>query len=942
MARPPYSEGIPFAEAAPRPPEDYEHIEANPAEFGGLAAEGTERAGAGALALDKFYSQTAATQAVSNWQDKASDLLAKFRQLRGQDAMSAQPEVLQSLKEAEDEGRSSLPNGVAQLQFNENIRYLRSRYEGMVGEHYDQQAQTWAIAVNESAGNNALRDIDQASVKGDLPTIAAGVQRLTDARMKAAQVQFGTLTPDMRQNVAAKAASDAVTTQVRAIMPADPMRAQRVLAANATRLPAAAYDSLSRELKGLTANAQGDADLGAVLPGGGAPTQPAPQSGPALARPISASPGDIAAALRSTEASGPAAISAAGARGEYQVAPAFFRDYARPGENFDSETDRQAVAQRGIANLWQRYQGDPSRVAVAYFSGTGNVTPAGSPTPWKANLSDATGTTTSAYVGRFLTKLGGASAQSPNMPDWSAVEQRAITMTAGDDERQRVLLSKIGQLRSRMELATASERAQLTHAQGDLEKAALAGLPISIPESRYRAVFTPEEADERLTDLSVAQTAGQILAGIKFGSPAQVQSVLTDLTAGMGRVSDQLRSRLAGERGAPTVTTAAGPGQSAPVIESPEAFGLRTGVAALALQQIQERAKALSTDPAAYVLTEPTVAAAAHGMTAGAPDDPTDPTAGDKGYAAFARTALAVEGHLGVTPGAQHVLSVGQAQSIASSLTAPDVDVKQQLDALKKQWGDEVWPHVFGDLVTLGKLPPAYQSVAVLDDPRDAALLARSINETSKSGKDWAHILGNAGGKPVAQGIKDSVRNDPTVLQLERSLSGSGATAQQIDGIVSSIETRAYGKRFYNQDANAAQDAVTAFTSKYALLPNGDARVPVGRFSDVTANARATLVSLTPAQIEVPSMFRVSDTQEALRQNSTAPSAADYVRSIQANPSWITAPRGDALWLMDNEGRIVRGLNGSPIAVPFAAGPPAPPTVPTQAGVPQPGVAISP
>ena len=92
-----------------------------------------------------------------------------------------------------------------------------------------------------------------------------------------------------------------------------------------------------------------------------------------------------------------------------------------------------------------------------------------------------------------------------------------------------------------------------------------------------------------------------------------------------------------------------------------------------------------------------------------------------------------------------------------------------------------------------------------LSRPLQAALLARAINETSKGGRDWADILGNAGGKPVAQMLKDAVRNDTAVMQLERSLSNSGASAQQIDGIMGSIETLAFAHRFYNQDGSAAQ-----------------------------------------------------------------------------------------------------------------------------------------
>lgn len=268
----------------------------------------------------------------------------------------------------------------------------------------------------------------------------------------------------------------------------------------------------------------------------------------------------------------------------------------------------------------------------------------------------------------------------------------------------------------------------------------------------------------------------------------------------------------------------------------------------------------------------------------------------------------------------QHVLTKAGAENTAAQLTAPGADVKTLMDGLKREWGDEAWGHVFADLVTLGKLPAAYQSVAVLDDPKDAALLARSINETSKGGKDWSDILGNAGGKPVAQTIKDAIRNDyPSVMQLERSLSSSGASAQQIDGILGSIETLAYGKKFYNQDADAAGSAVQAFTSKYRILPNGFARIPVKIADTVTSNAGIMLQGLTTDRITVPEAFRTDNSPEGIRARPGAPTADDYLAAVKANPTWITSPREDALWLMDSEARIVRGTDGKPFAVPFNA-----------------------
>jgi hypothetical protein len=108
--------------------------------------------------------------------------------------------------------------------------------------------------------------------------------------------------------------------------------------------------------------------------------------------------------------SGGAATSATsvnGARGGHQIIPGTFAQYAKAGENIDNPTDNANVGRRIVADLAQKFGNDPARVAVAYFSGPGNVAPPGSPTPWLQDKKDGNGTATSAYVQNALGRLGG-------------------------------------------------------------------------------------------------------------------------------------------------------------------------------------------------------------------------------------------------------------------------------------------------------------------------------------------------------------------------------------------------------------------------------------------------------------------------------------------------------------------------------------------------------
>ena len=114
----------------------------------------------------------------------------------------------------------------------------------------------------------------------------------------------------------------------------------------------------------------------------------------------------IAGAIHGQEGTPPGVTSKQGAQSSWQIEPATFKQYAQPGEQLSNEADANAVGHRIIADYTQKYGGDPARVAVAYFSGPGNVAPPGSPTPWKTDSHDGNNFYTSQYVNGVLRRLG--------------------------------------------------------------------------------------------------------------------------------------------------------------------------------------------------------------------------------------------------------------------------------------------------------------------------------------------------------------------------------------------------------------------------------------------------------------------------------------------------------------------------------------------------------
>lgn len=91
----------------------------------------------------------------------------------------------------------------------------------------------------------------------------------------------------------------------------------------------------------------------------------------------------------------------------FQVQQATFNRFAQPGESWNNVSDRNAVAQRMLSKFNQDYGGDLGRIATAYFSGEGNVAPAGSATPYLKNVADSNGKTVASYVSDIARRAGG-------------------------------------------------------------------------------------------------------------------------------------------------------------------------------------------------------------------------------------------------------------------------------------------------------------------------------------------------------------------------------------------------------------------------------------------------------------------------------------------------------------------------------------------------------
>lgn len=100
-------------------------------------------------------------------------------------------------------------------------------------------------------------------------------------------------------------------------------------------------------------------------------------------------------------------MSVDGAIGKFQILPATFAMYAKPGEVITNPADNAAVGKRILDDYAKKYNGDPARIAVAYFSGPGNVSPPGSDKPYLVDHMDGNGKRTSDYANDISKRVGG-------------------------------------------------------------------------------------------------------------------------------------------------------------------------------------------------------------------------------------------------------------------------------------------------------------------------------------------------------------------------------------------------------------------------------------------------------------------------------------------------------------------------------------------------------
>lgn len=427
MATVPDTSGLPTVAPQVSAPDNFQHVQASPDAFGGIVAEGEQHLAAGlqqasdnTLDALKFYDQIATDDAKNKYNSRRQAVLygdpnktvigpdgksvpdtGYFGKV-GSDAMAARPQVMATLDSIGREESAGLHTQASRRDFDDYLQTSNLAVGDDVGRHAAQQQLVWARKVNQDTIDSKLHSL---AVNPDNPKVALDVfTSLQSAYIKQDQLTFGS-TVDPKASIL-RAKQDMAITLIRATLPKDPNRAQKLLDDNSSILAGLpSYDALSdtvrTQSRNMSVSPTADAALAAGVPGLGGTTS-------------------LANAILGQESGGNpgAKTSVTGAVGAFQIQPQTFAKYAQPGENIHNPADNRAVGQRIVDDLQRKYPNDPARVAVAYFSGEGNVAPPGSPTPWIKDRADPTGKTTSAYVSDIQNRLQNQTGRPRSLADY--------------------------------------------------------------------------------------------------------------------------------------------------------------------------------------------------------------------------------------------------------------------------------------------------------------------------------------------------------------------------------------------------------------------------------------------------------------------------------------------------------------------------------------------
>ncbi len=787
--------------------------------------QGVGRAG-DILAAEALKEQALSNEAMARDADSAAatslgSIYNEYASKEGQDAVGAKDAYMQRMLDARREALATMPNPEARRMLDSVLTRRVGFYQESIGRYAAAEQKKWQ---SRSARGAARVAADQAQIFQNVPELMDNLVESGVANI----ANLGELHGWDKDTTTAEQAAyrgKTYTALIQSMLGQNNVeQAQQTFDRVKDRLDAGSAAHIQQLLLPHIRKQQTQMDYAAV--GGGV--------------------SNITEAIRAQESGGrPGQVSVQGARGTMQVTAGTFAQNAQPGESFDNPADVDAVGARLVAKYEQQYAGDPERVAVAYFSGPGNVSEPGSPNPWKEDRKDGNGKSVSSYVKEVTARLKKDTADAPTYerPDFDTMRQRAAGVAGDDTDRYARLLAKINQSEAQYNSTTKAQRATLDARLNDVQAALADGREVAIPETEIRRLYPKQVADETIGKLTEIRQQGYAYQAVQFSSPAEFAALMAgyeDVGKAPGGTDAQVQ---------------AGYAQRAKVRDTLITARLRA-------------MEALKKDPAIYVGKAPAVAAAL--------------ASGDQ--EAYARAALGEQERLGVPEADRRVLPKEQAAALVQQLISADpekVPAAAALQGLAQKFGG-AWPAVWRDMVREG-LPPAYMVLGSMDAPGQVGARGdaqRMMALVAQKGGD--KLLRETVGDPtIAKSIDDGIYGSLAAFRetVRYATGGRELYARTRDF----VRNMAYYYYFYagqGQSANAAVASAvgSVLSAKYDF--SGSMRVPKGQLSlaqEVTSSVQRALTveDLAPVQPGPLAATDASDLLAVAKRGIWVPNADD-------------------------------------------------------------------
>lgn len=446
----------PTTEPSQNPGNDYQSVQASPAAFGGITAQGLTQVGAAADRLGSIWGQVQTDNQLAGAMKQADDAVTSFKGLRSQDALDQQDSVNKTLDTIGDQARSQLTTLEQQHQFDQNWRPYRDRYlAGQISTHATQQGYETANSVIQTSLTNALTGV--ANVAEDPDHVEMFRHDVINSLQKQLYLEGNEGNPDAVQAAMSKANQLTYKTQAEALAVKNPAIALQIVEQHKDDL-GTAYAPLADQLRSRAAQDLGVSVAQQAISGA--------TTNMANGTPQNSAPIKAAILTQESGNSNAAPTSINGAIGPGQIMPDTFARYAKPGESISNPDDNRAVSARIIDDLSQKFGNDPARVAVGYFSGQNNVAPAGNITPWINDTKDGTGKSVSSYVADITSRMN-----SPGIALKAGAYSQVMDQLQGNPQAQRAALSYINEQASAASVAAMAD----TKAKKDASDRAMNG-----------------------------------------------------------------------------------------------------------------------------------------------------------------------------------------------------------------------------------------------------------------------------------------------------------------------------------------------------------------------------------------------------------------------------------------------------------------------------------